>query len=241
MSARIIALVLLAMAVSCPALGETIPAGERQAGIGETALVYRTKEKAGADFTTYTDVVTRGQWRGIEVYRIEMGRQTVILQASDLKPLLAEETGADGSLVKRIECDDEGVFFDIPARRLKKRIRVEGEYCLVDALFHYLRAFPFGSGREIVLDLLMDGRRGSTVGKFRLYVKEIGREEVRVPAGVFDCYQLEMGVPGLAGLFAGKYKYYFWHTVEWPHYLVKYYDKPTGGLTELVEAPPARS
>lgn len=57
---------------------------------------------------------------------------------------------------------------------------------------------------------------------------------------VFEAYKLEMGVPGAAGLFAGKYKYHFWYTAE-KHYFLKYYDKPTGGLTELAGPLPAGS
>ncbi|MGE5599332.1 MAG: hypothetical protein ACM3XS_08130 [Bacteroidota bacterium] len=58
---------------------------------------------------------------------------------------------------------------------------------------------------------------------------------------VFEAYKLEMGVPGAAGFFAAKYKYYFWYSVDKPHYFLKYYEKPTGGLTELAGPLPARS
>ena len=54
-----------------------------------------------------------------------------------------------------------------------------------------------------------------------------------MPAGVYDGSKLEMGVAGVAGLFA-KYRYYFWYTPTTPHYLVRYYDTVTGSTTELL-------
>ena len=60
--------------------------------------------------------------------------------------------------------------------------------------------------------VVMDGSQGSPLGTFSMYVQEVGREQVTVPAGEYDCYKLEMGVGGLAGIFARSYKYYFWYT-----------------------------
>lgn len=108
-------------------------------------------------------------------------------------------------------------------------------------LFHLFRAFPFGDGIEIRFNLVMDGRGGGPIGAFAMYVREIGREEMRTPAGAFEACKLEMGVPGAAGLFAAKYKYCFWYSVDKPHYFLKYYEKSTGGLTELAGPLPAGS
>ncbi len=80
--------------------------------------------------------------------------------------------------------------------------------------------------------MVTDGQNGP-IGCFKMYVQEIAREKIDVPAGVFDCYRLEMGVSGFAGLFAGKFKYHYWHSVEEPHVLVKY-EEPKGRLDELV-------
>lgn len=40
------------------------------------------------------------------------------------------------------------------------------------------------------------------------------KEQVEVPAGLFDCWKLELKVPGQ--------RQYVWYSVDSPHYLVKY-------------------
>ncbi len=78
----------------------------------------------------------------------------------------------------------------------------------------------------------MDGRGGGPVGSLPMYVKEIGTETIAVPAGKFNCFKPEVGIAGMGGLFAGKYKFFFRYPLEAPHLLVKCEDKQ-GGLIEL--------
>jgi hypothetical protein len=85
----------------------------------------------------------------------------------------------------------------------------------------------------------MDGSGGSPLTAVIMYLQEIKREEVTVPAGTFDCFKLEMGVGGMAGVFAAKYRYYFWYPVAEPRFLIKY-ESAGGDLVELTgEEPPS--
>ncbi|MDI6871714.1 MAG: hypothetical protein QME79_10240 [Bacillota bacterium] len=93
-----------------------------------------------------------------------------------------------------------------PDRQLDRSVRLDGEAFDCNTLNHLLRAFPFAR-----------------------------RERIEVPAGTFDSYRLEMGVAGLIGLFAERYKYYFWYTAAEPHYLLQYQDRDGGAVTELLE------
>jgi hypothetical protein len=43
-----------------------------------------------------------------------------------------------------------------------------------------------------------------------------------------------MGIAGMAGVFAAKYKTSFWYAAESPHFLVKYEDQQ-GRITELLK------
>ncbi|HHW15726.1 MAG TPA: DUF3108 domain-containing protein [Firmicutes bacterium] len=211
------------------------PFGEVQL-IGEP-LIYRSRLSASEPFIVYTDTVTLVE-RG-SLYRVELaeetGRKTVALvQAKDWRPLQVQVFDPAGQRIDQIQYNGDAVIFDLSSRNLSKTIKLGGDYYDCNTLYHFLRAFPFGKGRKVTFNLVMDGRGGSKAGPIAMYVQERGRTTVKVEAGTFEAYELEMGVSGLLGLFAGKYRYYFWYTAEAPHYLLKYRDKEGGAVTELI-------
>ncbi|MGE5549690.1 MAG: hypothetical protein ACM3ZC_04055 [Bacteroidota bacterium] len=214
------------------------PEGFRAIDLGELQLRYRS-ETGDAGAATYTDTVTRAVSASGEVYRIELaedtGKRTVaLMQAGTLAPVRTEIIGADGHREVLLEYANGEALVDLPRRGVKRPVKAGAGYYDCSTLFHLFRAFPFGDGIEIRFNLVMDGRGGSPIGAFGMYVREIGREEIRTPAGAFASHKLEMGVASMPSLFAGKYKYFFWHTQEKPHYLVQYVDKFPGGRVELI-------
>ena len=216
----------------------TAPDGFRAGDLGEMRLRYES-ETGEAGAVSYTDTVSRAASAGGAAYRIELaedtGRRTVALvDARTLAPLRTEITGTDGEREVLIEYVDGEALVDLPRRGVRRPVRAGTGYYDCSTLFHLFRAFPFGSGVEIRFNLVMDGRGGSPIGAFAMYVRETGREEIRTPAGLFACFELEMGVASLPSVFAGKYKYSFWHAEREPHFLVKYSDKLSGGRVELI-------
>ncbi|MGE5599104.1 MAG: hypothetical protein ACM3XS_06965 [Bacteroidota bacterium] len=214
------------------------PDGFRAMDLGEMRLRYRS-ETAGAGPVIHTDTVGRVASASGEVYRIELaedtGKRTVaMMRAGTLAPVRTEIIGADGHREVLLEYANGEALVDLPRRGVKRPVKAGTGYYDCSTLFHLFRAFPFGDGIEIRFNLVMDGRGGGPIGAFGMYVREIGREEIRTPAGAFACCKLEMGVASMPSLFAGKYKYFFWHTQEEPHYLVQYVDKFPGGRVELI-------
>ena len=58
-------------------------------------------------------------------------------------------------------------------------------------------------------------------------LKNITKEQVKVPAGTFDCYVLELSVGGWQSVFA-RDKYYLYFSVTSPHIFVKYNENVNG-------------
>lgn len=207
----------------------------------ETAwLVYRSQSGGAMEPTisrSKTGLETRGNRK---FYRIveennNNGEQTVILAgAEDWRPVMIRVLDRDKRQIAAVEYQNDTATFNIPSRKLQKTIKLKGDYYDLSMLNYLFQAYPFGRKERIQFNVVMDGRGGSPVGSFAMYVVEMGREQVKVPAGNYDCYKLEMGITGMAGVFAAKYKYYFWYTVNEPHILVKYEDEQ-GRLSELIE------
>lgn len=150
----------------------------------------------------------------------------------DWRPIRIESRDRDGKLIMRITYGDDMVTFE-PSGKEPKRFKVRGSFFDSNTLFHFLRGYPFGTGRKISFDLVMDGKGGSPLGSYKMSVEETGREVTDTTAGTFDCYRLEMGVSGIAAVFAAKYRSVFWYTANEPHVLVRYQDT-MGRMTELV-------
>lgn len=81
-----------------------------------------------------------------------------------------------------------------------------------DELFFLLRTLPFEKGYlATYTDILPLNAQ-----QYEVTVTVTGREQVEAPAGLFDCWKLELEVAGQ--------KQHMWYTVNSPHYLVKYDD-----------------
>ena len=208
--------------------------GFRPIDLSEPSLTYRSKDSAVGAFSTYTESVTGMTVGGQDVFQIRSGAVLTLIEAESYRPIRVEHLDDTGERVGLVEYRSGSAVFDFPGQKLKKTLKLGGIYYDCNTIYQLFRAFPYGEGREIVFTIVMDGRYGSPVGPRRMYIKDIGREKIEVPAGSFVSHKLEMGVAGVAGIFAGKYKYHFWYTADERHYLLKYYDKATGATTELV-------
>jgi hypothetical protein len=88
------------------------------------------------------------------------------------------------------------------------------------SLFYLLRCFPFKSAEKITFDIVMHDP--DNVRAVKMYIKYLGEEDVKVKAGKFHCYKLEMGCEKMIENLVWPYKYYFWFTSDAPHHFVKY-------------------
>lgn len=224
--------------------GKTLSSHTRTGSFGPVPLkrawlFYRSQE-AGLEpviIRSKTEEVMRDRRK---IYRIveentASGEKTIIeVQAGDWLPISIRVLDQDERQIASVEYQNNTVTYNIPSRRLHRTIKVKGEYYDINMLSYLFQAFPFGHKKRIHFNLVTDGRRGSPVGSFPMYVMETGQEKIEVPEGSYDCYCLEMGIAGMTGIFASKYRYFFWYTVSSPHILVKFQDTP-GGLSELVK------
>jgi len=87
-----------------------------------------------------------------------------------------------------------------------------------------LRAFPLAEGWERAVNLIVS----KSATKARLTVRVVGREEVTVPLGRFDCWKVELVGVGQTA----------WVNAEAPHQLVQYENSGAKTLSRLVEFEP---
>ena len=204
-------------------------------------FLYRTQEKPDAVFNYYrVNPIVQTSENGVAVYKIEQtyepSKITMRAKArvSDWQPLLVQYYDREGKLTGQIRYENNIAAINIPSQKINKSLKLGKDYYDCNLLFFFLRGFPFGEKRRINFNMVMDGQFGRPTGTYPMYVKETGREEIKVPAGTFDSFKLEMGVGGVAGIFAGKYKYYLWYTASEPRFLLKYMQAGENDLNELV-------
>lgn len=229
--------------------GEKQKEWQRQAGLdtvfgpvklNKERLFYRKKKTTDRDFTVHSALLTdTGDSYRMDSIEEDGTRTVAITEKANWRPRLVQKLDVAGKKVMEITYGDGSVLFDLVEQGIQKKVSLSGEYYDFHTLSFLFRAYPFGSKKKVNFRLVMGGSGGSPISTFVMYLQEIKREEVTVPAGTFDCYKLEMGVGGMAGIFAAKYRYYFWYPVTEPRFLIKY-ESADGDLVELIgEEPPS--
>ncbi len=96
----------------------------------------------------------------------------------------------------------------------------------VEMLPTELRVLPDAANSEVRFQLVT--REGKVLP---MTARIVGRERVRVPAGSFECYKIQLTVGGFMGWLADFVlpKMFMWHAVASPHIWVKY-QGPAAGL-----------
>jgi AcrR family transcriptional regulator len=229
--------------------GEPQDKSESQAGAGaepvfgpvklkKEKLFYRAKKRAGREYTTHSTLLTEtGDSYHMEKVEEDGARTIAITEKANWRPQLVQKFTAAGEKVTEITYGEGWVQFDLKEEGIRRRVNLSGEYYDFSTLAFLLRAYPFGRKEKITFRLVMDGSGGSPQNAVVMYLQVVKQEEVTVPAGTFDCFKLEMGIGGMAGIFAAKYRYYFWYPVTEPRFLVKY-ESADGDLVELTGEEP---
>ncbi len=106
-----------------------------------------------------------------------------------------------------------------------RSLRLTAQAVTPELLPAVLRLLPGERAQRMRLDLVT--AEGRTIG---LQARVVGRERVRVPAGIFECFKVALELTGLTGALAALKlpPLFMWHTVAAPHFWVKY-EGPDGG------------
>jgi hypothetical protein len=91
------------------------------------------------------------------------------------------------------------------------------------AYFFSFRGFPFSLGKSVTFSTYVN-EYGDVL---TMKLKDVSRESVKVKAGVFDCYKLELSIGGWQSIFSSE-KYYIYYSVSGSHPFIKYEQKDGG-------------
>ena len=164
-------------------------------------------------------------WSAGELFRPLSTERTVTDMAG--RPLVKERKSFNfdiGSV--DIEREDMG-----SGSKTRRSLKIPSDTLAADGIAGALRSLPFERSRPVDLHLLSNEPR-----LYEISFEVRGRERVRVPAGEFECYKVEL-VPGLGVLNLFRFaipKAYFWFTVDPPHYWVRYEGLENGRGTPQV-------
>ncbi len=83
------------------------------------------------------------------------------------------------------------------------------------SLFYYLRTLKFTPGDTFSIDCFVHGK------DYPIFFKVLGREQIKVKAGTFDCIKVEPKLVGEGSGFTKRDKMYLWFTDDKYHMMVK--------------------
>lgn len=183
-----------------------------------------------------THIISREQYNGKDIYIVNTDTYQMILEASDLRPILIEKMNSDSEPKFQIKYDsevefyikytDDRVHFIYPGSKRNKVEKIPEDRYDLNTILEVVRGFPFG--QEKVKFTLVTSEH--IVGA---YIKIVDNERITVPAGTFDCYKLEGGISGLIGKILGK-KFFFWVEKTYPYRVIKHTDSSGERLMKLV-------
>jgi hypothetical protein len=157
------------------------------------------------------------------------------MQRPDLKPILYRKTDGRGNIVEQIEYSSRQARVLIPAEHIDVMISINPDTYDKASLFYLFRTLPFEQPAEKVNFSFIVISKKYAVRLVEMYVQVVDQQDVRVPAGSFPCYKVELGVAGLIGLLFAPQKCYYYFQQEPPHRFLKY-EEPGREIIELVKS-----
>jgi len=159
----------------------------------------------------------------------------VTLNADDLSTVSERRYDVNGKLIESFTQNGDQVSFFHKQNKIDLKTtdcdKIYSRYAFVLSL----RGFPFNKERVSFKTYMFE------YGNYLIMdVENKGKVKVKVPAGEFECYKLEIGVGGWQKVFAPD-KYYLYFKVEKPHVFVKFEQKIDTGVwlsNELVKYTP---
>ncbi|GBR73736.1 protein DUF3108 [Candidatus Termititenax aidoneus] len=197
---------------------------------------YINKEVGFVTANISAQIVTR---QGRKYYQLESiegkyFRNTALLSQADFTTVEEKRYDEHGELIESFAARPDGaVNFFHRDKKIDLTAKNPGNVYSRYAFLISLSGFPFEQKDKVVMNVYMF-EYGNVLPLRAVYQ---GKEKIKVPAGEFECYKLELAVDGLLGLFAPD-KYYLYYTVAAPHHFVRFYQKVDDGswlANELVK------
>jgi hypothetical protein len=143
-------------------------------------------------------------------------KQTISIKVAsdDLKPISGNQTivSPQGEFKINATYSDSRLKIEAETPKGNQTVEIdvpEDAYDNDEVLFLF-RAIPFEEGYQVTYTNVV----ASAAQKPAVTITVIGKEQVEIPAELFDCWKLELSVAGQ--------KIYMWYSIDSPHYLVKY-------------------
>lgn len=130
-----------------------------------------------------------------------------------------------GKLIESIKITDNTVHFFHAGKNIDMNVNTnERNIYSRYSYFFSMCGFPFETAKEVhYLSYMFE--YGNAL---ELRATNLGKVRIKVKAGTFDCYKLEVAVGGWQAPFAPD-KYFLYFTVAQPHYFVKFDQKVEDG------------
>ena len=184
---------------------ETVVFENRSAG-GKMAKVTNTYYRSGSNFVVKINE--------------ENGDITKIVVDKNFIPSSYQKMSRLGKIVEYAVYNNGKLSVSIPSRNMKKEVKLPSSYYDSYTLFYVFRTFPFDKKDTITINLAYHDPGNTRVVK--MAVKNKGTETVKIGAGKFKCYKLELGTVNPAEVAIWPYKYYFWFSTDPNRYFVKF-------------------
>jgi len=143
-------------------------------------------------------------------------KQTISIKVAsdDLKPIRGNQTivSPQGEFKINATYSDSRLKIEAETPEGNQTVEIdvpEDAYDNDEVLFLF-RALPFEEGYQAAYTNVV----ASAAQKPTVTITVIGKEQVEIPAELFDCWKLEFNAAGQ--------KIYMWYSIDSPHYLVKY-------------------
>ncbi|MDR2428346.1 MAG: DUF3108 domain-containing protein [Candidatus Margulisbacteria bacterium] len=188
---------------------------------------YINKEVGFVTANISAQIVTK---QGQKYYQLESVegkyfRNTALLNQADFTTVEEKRYNERSELIESLTAQPDGtVKFFHRDKKINLTAKNPGNVYSRYAFLISLSGFPFEQKDKVALNVYMF-EYGNVLPLRAVYQ---GREKIKVPAGEFECYKLELAVDGLLGLFAPD-KYYLYYTVAAPHHFVRFYQKVDDG------------
>jgi hypothetical protein len=169
------------------------------------------------------------------VYLLTQGENiTIQVNRHNFKPILYRKTDKQGNMVEQIEYTSRQARVLIPVGHIDKTIAIKPDTYDKASLFYLFRALPFDQpGDKVYFSFIVINEKYA-IHLVDMYVRIMDQQQVQVPAGLFSCCKVELGVAGLIGKLFVPQKWYYYFQQQPPHAFIKY-EEPEKEIIELAK------
>jgi hypothetical protein len=160
------------------------------------------------------------------------GHSEFWLTQSDLSLIRYVDYSTEGRPVLEIDCEGVIVHIRDDAAGVDRHLQCSEPVHVSATILQVLRRLAATPGPADWKGILLV-RHGRNHRSVPVYARVLDEKMVRVPAGRFQCREIEFGVQGLVGDLFWPTRYRYDYTVDPPHHFVRYFD-PDGEVIELV-------